>query len=135
MIPQKAKELKADYLAIVDLGLRKSDTPALTLGLRGIITLDVELEGSKTDLHSGLHGGIAPNPIHALVQLLAKLREGQGRVTIPHFYDDVREMTMEEASQVSFTFDEKEYFEQTGASPLAVNSNIPFWKELGCAQR
>jgi len=117
LLPHKKEQLQADYLAIVDLGLRKEKIPALTLGIRGIVTLDVEVQGSKIDLHSGSHGGIAHNPIHALVKLLASMRDDKGRVAIPGFYKDVREMPLEERSRVSFQFDANEYQQQTGAMP------------------
>lgn len=117
LLNQKKDRLKADYLAIGDLGLRQAHIPALTLGIRGIITLDVEVQGSQTDLHSGSHGGIVPNPIHALVKLLASLRDDQGHVTIPGFYRNVKEMTAEERSRVSFDFNANEYYHQTGAYP------------------
>lgn len=113
----KKEKLKADYLAICDLGLRRARTPTLTLGIRGVITLDVEVKGSEIDLHSGSHGGIAPNPIHALIKLLASLRDDQGRITIAEFYRDVKEMSAIESSSISFAFDCDEYHQQTGAYP------------------
>lgn len=115
LLPEKKEQLQADYLAIVDLGLRKEKIPALTMGIRGILTMDVEVEGSQTDLHSGSHGGVAHNPIHALVKLLASLRDDQGRIAIPGFYKEVKEMPLEERSRVSFQFDANEYRQQTGA--------------------
>lgn len=118
ILDQRKNQLQADYLAIGDLGLRHADIPALTLGIRGIITMDVELQGSQTDLHSGSHGGIAANPIHVLVKLLANLRDDKGHITIPGFYQDVKEISLEERSDVSFQFDENEYFQQTGAKPI-----------------
>lgn len=117
ILNQKQDQLKADYLAIGDLGLRQAHIPALTLGIRGIITLDVEVQGSQTDLHSGSHGGIVPNPIHALVKLLANLRDDEGHITIPGFYQDVKEIDAEESAGVSFHFDANEYYQQTGAYP------------------
>lgn len=117
LLVQKRKQLKADHLAIVDLGLRKATIPAITLGIRGILTLDVEVKGSHTDLHSGSHGGIVQNPIHVLVQLLAGLRDEKGRMTIPHFYQDIAELSKEELSQISFQFNASEYQKETGASP------------------
>lgn len=117
ILNQKKDQLKADYLAIGDLGLRHANIPALTLGIRGIVTLDVEVQGSQTDLHSGSHGGIVPNPIHVLVKLLANLRDDKGQITIPGFYQDVKEISAEERSKVSFDFDMDEYYRQTGAYP------------------
>lgn len=118
ILDERKEQLKADYLAIGDLGLRHAHIPALTLGIRGIITMDVEVQGSQTDLHSGSHGGIAANPIHVLVKLLANLRDDKGKITIPDFYQDVKQMPLEERSDVSFQFDENDYLQQTGAHPI-----------------
>jgi acetylornithine deacetylase/succinyl-diaminopimelate desuccinylase-like protein len=118
LLAEKKEALKANYLAIVDLGLRDPQVPAVTIGTRGIITMDVTIEDSRTDLHSGIHGGIVLNPLHALVQMLASLRDPQGKITIPGFYDGVEEMPAEERAAVSFQFDMAEYQKQTGALPL-----------------
>jgi len=117
ILPSKKMELKADYLAIVDLGIRTPTKPALTLGIRGIVTMDVEVQGSKTDLHSGSHGGIAYNPIHALVEILSKLRDASGKIAIPGFYDDVAELSKAERKELSLDFDPKQYEEMFGGKP------------------
>ena len=109
VIKTHRNELKADYLAIVDLGLRKPNIPAITLGTRGIIALDIEAEGSNTDLHSGSHGGLAYNPIHALIEVLSKIRDSSGKIMIPGFYDDVAILSDEEKQQINLKFDESEY--------------------------
>ncbi len=113
----KSKELQADYLAIVDLGIDQLTKPAITLGLRGLVTMDVEVSSTHTDLHSGSHGGMAYNPIHALVTLLASLRDAEGRITIPGFYAAIQPMTKEERAQVSFDFDAADYAAAFGALP------------------
>lgn len=118
LLVKKKEKLKADYLAIVDLGLQKANSPAITLGMRGIMTLDVELQGSHTDLHSGSHGGIVINPLHSLVKLLANLRDDSGRIAIPGFYQDVKKVSSEEREAFSFPFDENAYHQQTGALPM-----------------
>ena len=117
ILADRRTELKANYLAIVDLGLRRPDLPAITLGLRGIITMDVEVTGSTTDLHSGSHGGLAFNPIHALVRLLATLRDSSGRVNVPGFYEDIAPLTKSEKAEISLDFDPKEYEKTFGAKP------------------
>lgn len=117
ILKNKQDKLKSHYTAIVDLGLRDAKVPALTLGIRGIITMDVEVKGANTDLHSGSHGGIVINPIHALVELLASLRNSKGKITIPGFYDQVVEMPIEERAKVSFNFDLADYQTMTGAYP------------------
>ncbi len=118
ILKEKSHELRADYLAIVDLGLRNPQMPAVTLGIRGLVTLDVEVKGAHIDLHSGSHGGIIPNPIHALVELLAGLRNEKGYITVPGFYDHVINMPVEERSQISFQFDLADYQRETGAYPI-----------------
>lgn len=118
ILPSKQKELKADYLAIVDLGMKNENHPAITLGVRGILAMDLEVEDTTTDLHSGGHGGIAYNPIHALVGLLAKLRDPAGKITVPHFYDDVKPLSESEKKRLNFDFDEKEYHSIFGTRPL-----------------
>lgn len=117
ILEQKKKELKADYLAVVDLGFRQPKKPAVTLGLRGIITMDVEVTGSSIDLHSGSHGGLAFNPIHALVKLLDAVRDDSGRITIPNFYDDVVPLPEEQKKHLSLKFDENDYHKTFGTTP------------------
>ena len=83
---QRQKELKADHLLIVDLGLPAPGIPAITLGLRGITTMEVTVRNSKIDLHSGVHGGTVLNPNRALILALAQLWDADGRVAVPGFY-------------------------------------------------
>ena len=80
LVKTKADRLKADYLLIVDVGIKGPDSPAIGLSVRGLVALDVHCRGSQTDLHSGIHGGIVFNPIHALVQMLASLRDKEGQI-------------------------------------------------------
>lgn len=115
ILPKKKKELKADYLAIVDLGIWDMNHPALTLGVRGMIAMDLEVSGSNTDLHSGGVGGIVYNPIHALAELIAKLRDANGRIAVPHFYDDVETLSDAEKQQLAFDFDEKKFLKMFAA--------------------
>lgn len=117
ILKDKREELKADYLVIADVGIPGPNTPAVTLGMRGLVALDVELKGSFTDLHSGSHGGIAYNPIHALVEVLAKLRDANGRILVPGFYDDVKEMPEQFKKMISFDFDPLHYEATFGVVP------------------
>lgn len=109
LVEKKKNELKADYLAIVDLGLKNPNIPTISLGVRGIVALEMEVLGSRVDLHSGSHGGIVYNPLHALVQLLAKLRHEDGRIAVPGFYDGVEELSDQEHQRISFDFDRESY--------------------------
>jgi len=113
----KRDRLKADYLAVVELGMVSEDAPTISLGLRGITTMTVELTGSNSDLHSGVHGGIVYNPNHALVEILSQLRDGEGRITVPGFYDDVRELEPEIRARLWSDFDPHLYEQVFGARP------------------
>lgn len=118
ILPSKKNALQADYLAIVDLGIPNSETPAITLGTRGMTAMEIEWISSSLDLHSGSHGGIVFNPLHALVQTLSKLRDPvTGKILIPGFYDSVKEMPAAEKKILSFDFDAKIYKDQFAAEP------------------
>ncbi|HKB90371.1 MAG TPA: M20/M25/M40 family metallo-hydrolase, partial [Opitutaceae bacterium] len=88
-LQQYQDRLKADFVFLSDTGIPRPDQVVITCGLRGLMLFDVELTGPKSDLHSGLHGGVLRNPIQALAELCATLHTSDGRVNIPGFYDDV----------------------------------------------
>src|SRR5215831_10342370 len=92
-------DLKCDAVVVSDTGMPDADHPALTYALRGIIAFEITLHGPARDLHSGIFGGAVDNPAMALSQLLAKLRDGNGRVAIPGFYDDVTPLSPYERRQ------------------------------------
>lgn len=87
-LPHLREKLKTDALLIVDFDQLEGE-PSLTLGARGVAALEVVLTGSNTDLHSGILGGIAYNPNRALAELLSQLYDGEGKIQIPGFYDEV----------------------------------------------
>ena len=90
VIEQRKDQLKsAQALVISDCTQFAPGVPALTCGLRGLIYYQIDVQGPKTDLHSGLFGGAVANPASALVEMLARLHDSQGRVSLPGFYDDV----------------------------------------------
>ena len=90
---QYKKLLKADVILVSDTSMLSMQTPSITCGLRGLAYMEVEVEGPNKDLHSGLFGGAVANPANVLARLVAQLTDAEGRVTIPGFYDDVRELT------------------------------------------
>ncbi len=92
-------ELHCDAVVISDTGIPSLNHPALTYGLRGIAAFEVTLRGPSRDLHSGIFGGTVDNPAMALCELLSKLRDKNGRVAIPGFYDDVEPLTPYERKQ------------------------------------
>src|SRR3569833_2767720 len=116
----KPENLKADFALVSDTELFAEGLPTLCVGLRGMIYTELEVRGSKTDLHSGMYGGAAPNPFVALAHIIAKLKDESGRILIPGFYDDVVPPSPEElAAWKSLPFDEEHYRKtEVGSSRL-----------------
>ena len=110
------KKWKANYLLVPDFDLSGSNQPALTLGIRGIMAMEFMLTGSNIEMHSGEHGGIAYNPNRAIVELLAKLWDDKGRIQVPGFYDDVKELSDEEKRVLDFRFDKEKYSKEFGVN-------------------
>jgi acetylornithine deacetylase/succinyl-diaminopimelate desuccinylase-like protein len=109
-VASKPPELKADFALVSDTELFAPGLPTLCVGLRGMIYTELEVRGAKTDLHSGMYGGAAPNPFVALAQMLAKLKDENGHILIPGFYDDIIPPSPEElAAWRSLPFDEEHY--------------------------
>jgi acetylornithine deacetylase/succinyl-diaminopimelate desuccinylase-like protein len=119
-VATKPADLKADFALISDTELFAPGLPTLCVGLRGMIYTELEVRGAKTDLHSGMYGGAAPNPFFAIAQILAGLKSPQGHILIPGFYDDVVPPSPEElAAWRSLPFDEEEYrIHEVGAKKL-----------------
>jgi len=97
-VRENREKLKADLVLISDGAMFAPMTPTLTYGLRGVCYLEVRLFGARRDLHSGAFGGVAPNPIQALGWLLARLKDGRGKILIPGFYEKVQPVSEEEKS-------------------------------------
>lgn len=85
------EELKADFALVCDTGMWDVETPAISTALRGLVGDEITVKAADRDLHSGLYGGAAANPIHILSKILADLHDDSGRVTIAGFYDGVEE--------------------------------------------
>jgi acetylornithine deacetylase/succinyl-diaminopimelate desuccinylase-like protein len=117
-LPDLKNRLDAHSLLVPDFDLFSREEPAISLGARGIATIEITLTGSKMDLHSGSFGGIAYNPNRALVQLLAELWDTQGRVQVPGFYDNVECMTKEDLKNFSFPGTRAEYKQEFGIEAL-----------------
>ena len=100
-LKQRHAELKCDAIVISDTGMPGKDLPALTYGLRGIVSFELVLRGPDRDLHSGIFGGAVDNPAMALSQMLARLRDPNGRVAVPGFYDDVVPLAAHERRQLA----------------------------------
>jgi acetylornithine deacetylase/succinyl-diaminopimelate desuccinylase-like protein len=119
-VASKPADLKADFALVCDTELFAPDLPTLCVGLRGMIYTEIEVKGAKTDLHSGMYGGAAPNPFMALVHILSKLKDEHEHILIPGFYDDVQAPSKEELEAwKSLPFDEEHYRKtEVGSSTL-----------------
>ena len=102
--------LKADVILVSDTSMLGADLPSLTTGLRGLAYWEIEVTGPNRDLHSGHFGGAVANPINTLCSILAKVIDEDGRITVPHFYDDVEEVPAAEREMIAqIPFDEQKY--------------------------
>lgn len=93
--------LRSDVVVVSDTGMLAPDLPSTTVGMRGLVAFDVKLKGAERDLHSGMWGGAVANTARLAARLAASLHDGQGRVTLPGFYDDVKELTPEEKESLA----------------------------------
>ncbi len=117
---QHQELLKADIILVSDTSMVGMSTPSITCGLRGLAYVEVKVTGPLRDLHSGLYGGAVTNPVNALAGMLASLTDAQGRITVPGFYDDVRNFTPKERAAIARTpFDEKAFAGSIGLQTLA----------------
>ncbi|HLS89391.1 MAG TPA: dipeptidase [Sphingobacteriaceae bacterium] len=117
---EKHRDLLAAHLAIcADGSMWDHQTPSLVTGSRGLAGLQIDVTGPAGDLHSGNHGGGVQNPLHALAAILAGLRSPEGKILVPGFYDDVRDLTPEEKAAIdAVPFDEEAYKAQLGVAEL-----------------
>ena len=133
--------LKSDIILVSDTSMIGKETPSITTGLRGLAYWQIEVQGPNRDLHSGHFGGAVKNPINALCEMLAKIVDDKGRITIPHFYDDVLPIPEEERkmiAQIPFSedayaraIDVDETYGEEGYSTLERNSCRPSFDICG----
>ncbi len=110
-------ELKADICIISDTGMWDIDTPAISSSLRGMTYMEVTLKAASRDLHSGMYGGSALNPINALTRALGQLKDETGRIQVPGFYDGIADISAGKANQwASLGFDETKFLGDIGLS-------------------
>lgn len=140
-LKENRDELHCDAIVVSDTGMPDKNHPALTYALRGIIAFEITLHGPTRDLHSGIFGGAVDNPAMALAQLLGKLRDKNGRIAIPHFYDDVKPLTAYERKEFKRlpTSDRelqkligvKKLFGERGFTPMELRSARPTFEING----
>ena len=119
-IREHGDRLKADFALVSDTEMFAPELPTLCVGLRGMIYTEIEARGAKTDLHSGMYGGAAPNPFVALAQIIAQLKDSAGRILIPGFYDTIQRPSEDELrAWRQLPFDEEHYrMTEVGSSRL-----------------
>ncbi len=116
-LKEHGDELKSDVALICDTGLFGHDTPGIVTMLRGLLGEELTITGPNKDLHSGMFGGAAMNPIRVLTKILSGLHDDQGRVTVPGFYDGVPELAPEIRAQwEGLNFDHNEFLGEVGLS-------------------
>ena len=100
-IKEEKQKLSADVILISDTSIINNDTPSITVGLRGLSYIEVEVTGPNKDLHSGVYGGAVANPINILSKLIADMQDEEGRITLPGFYDDVLEYSEAQRAEMA----------------------------------
>lgn len=132
MLDRWRDRLAADILMVADTTTVPDGTPTIVMGLRGLVHLAVTLHGPSHDLHSGLHGGLALNPLTELARLLASLFDPDGRIAVKGFYDSIREPTPSEHALLQRTpFDPTAYEESIGLPPVAGEKHYTPLERLG----
>ena len=128
----KPARLKADAAVICDTEMFAPELPTLCVGLRGIVYGELHVEGANHDLHSGVYGGAAPNPIQAIAEILCALKGRDGHILIPGFYDRVAPPSAKEREAwARLPFDEADYTQrEMGAKELVGEPGIPLFERL-----
>src|SRR4030095_1279185 len=112
-------DLSADVVVVADTPLSDRGVPSITYGLRGLAYFQLDVRGTKSDLHSGAFGGAVANPAIVLAQVLAQMKDRGGRIKIPGFYDAVRPLSDEERAEwKKLPFNETKYRKEVGAPKL-----------------
>jgi len=107
---ENTEMLKCDTILVSDTSMLSAETPSITTGLRGLAYWQIEVTSASRDLHSGIFGGAVANPIMELTKILAQLTNSEGKITIPHFYDDVEEVSDYERKLIAqIPFNEEKY--------------------------
>ncbi len=124
--------LSADVVLISDTDIISNEHPSITVGLRGMSYLEVEVTGPNRDLHSGMYGGTVANPINVLCKMIASLKDDEGRITIPGFYDKVAELSEAERQEINRApHDDEEYKQALDVDELAGEAGYTTPERIG----
>jgi acetylornithine deacetylase/succinyl-diaminopimelate desuccinylase-like protein len=119
-VKENREMLKCDTILISDTSIIANDVPSIETGLRGLTYVEVEVVGANRDLHSGVYGGGVANPINVLCEMIASLKDENGHITIPGFYDDVEALSKEERDALnSAPFDLEAYKKDLAVDDVA----------------
>jgi acetylornithine deacetylase/succinyl-diaminopimelate desuccinylase-like protein len=131
-VKTRPPKLKADAAVICDTEMFAPELPTICVGLRGMVYYEIFVEGANHDLHSGVYGGAAPNPMQALAEIICALKDRDGRILIPGFYDRVVPPSAKEREAwARLPFDEKEYTEkEMGARELVGEPGVPLFERV-----
>ena len=114
-VKENKEKLAGDVILISDTGIISNDTPSITVGLRGLSYMEVEVTGPKRDLHSGVYGGAVANPINVLCKMIDSMVDENGHIAIPGFYDKVEELSLAEREEMAKApFDLEAYKSELG---------------------
>ncbi len=118
-IAENKEKLKGDIILVSDTSMISLECPSITVGLRGLSYVEVEVTGPNRDLHSGVYGGAVANPVNVLSKMITSLQDEQGRITIPGFYDKVVELSTEDRAAINKApFNLEEYKKELGINEV-----------------
>ena len=127
-----ADRLACDVVVNCDAGIQAPDTPSIVYALRGLAYFEVEVRAAAKDLHSGMFGGAVANPIHVLGALIAGMHDAEGRITLPGFYDKVRELGRDERELLAqLPYDEAEWLKMAGARKTSGEAGYTTVERIG----
>jgi acetylornithine deacetylase/succinyl-diaminopimelate desuccinylase-like protein len=114
-VKNHSDKLNADAIVVSDTSMATTEEPVIVIALRGGLAMELHVSGPKSDLHSGSYGGAVHNPAQALAEIISKLHDDKGIITVPNFYDDVKDLTTEERTAIAqVKYDEDELYAETG---------------------
>ena len=131
-VKTRPPRLQADAVIVCDTEMFAPELPSICIGLRGLVYYELSVQGADHDLHSGIYGGAAPNPIMAIAEILTALKDRDGHILVPGFYDRVvPPAEKERAAWARLPFDEKEYTEkEMGAKELVGEPGVPLFERV-----